>query len=163
MLPDRRRGRLTSNEGAAIGRVVGDSILFKSDFSRAEAAEGLRASFGSRPRTARFPALSLKQAGVRQAQSSSSRASLSKIFPLTSGAGASLAIQRAPQRARSLVEHTRACLPLHTIQFTASKSMLSGSSVETALARASARFPASSSNLSGPLSQERLQSQCQKS
>lgn len=159
MLPDRRRRRLPPNESAAPGRVVGDSILFKSDFSRAQAAEGLRTSFGSCLRSLRTLAATLKQVSMPQVRSASDR----ELFSITSGEGQSL-VQRATQRAaRFLVAHTRSRLPLHTIQFTAIKSILSGSCVETALALSSARFPAVSPNLSWPFSQERLQSQCQKS
>jgi len=148
-----------AEKSAVTGVAVGDSILFKPDFSRAPGDERLLVSFRPHARGLRFFA-SMKQMRTMQAQSESD----SPTIPQTSGERASLA-QRAPQQRLRLRErHTNSVRPpLHTIQFTASQLCLSEASVECALEYLRPHFAAACSTQQGPSSQERLQSQCQKS
>ena len=161
MLPDRVRWRLRPNRSAGDGLgAVGDSILFKPDFSRAPCAERLRASFRPRTRGLCFFAFSRKHKRTMQVRSASDH----PIIPSTSGERASLA-QCAPQHLASLRERYASSvrLPLHTIQFTASQLSMSEASVACALENLRANVPAFRSTRQRPSFQERLQSQCQKS
>jgi hypothetical protein len=160
MLPDRVRWRLRPKRSARSDAAVGDSILFKPDLSLAHIAERLRASFRPRTRGLRFFASSREQMRASQVRSASDH----QTIPSTSGERASLA-QCAPQHLARLRERHATVVrpPLHTIQFTASQLSLSEASVACALESLRATVPAFRSTRQRPSSQERLQSQCQKS
>jgi hypothetical protein len=144
---------------------VGDSILFKPDLSLAHVAERLRASFRSRTRGLRFFASSQEQKRTMQVRSASDH----QTIPSTSGERASLA-QCAPQHEARLRERYAASLrlPLHTIQFTANKTIAKCGLRIADLGKRSFAFSNPHSEIRNPQfgwssSQERLQSQCQKS